>query len=374
VRGRLVACFALAMTAGAVVVHVAERALSSSTLNLWKFLVGLSCGPVVLLAAFVGSHAVESPFWAKQRFPPIVFVTDDEDDKHGAHEEASEEEAASLVSSSAGAATGAGAASSGASSKDVEAGATALQATASGAQARSSSASVRVPGRLAIAAPAGEGYCAVFNHPAFYLCVMLTCAHSLTGMHLFDSFLFSILSRGGASLEQAQSVTGIFYDLSRIVGLFLALPLIDVVGRRILVLLGTLGMTGSLFGLLVLYSEVGMRANVMWRIAFVCCYVTCHSFGVASTYYVLVTEVFQSAGRMKAVAVVLALDFSFKFLTQAAFAPVIGEVDLSLVFGGLLIMSAVSFIAISYSLLETRTYDLEQVDAVRRRTLRTKIN
>lgn len=157
-----------------------------------------------------------------------------------------------------------------------------------------------------------------------------------------------------------------------IVGTFVAIAVIDRIGRKPLLLIGSVGMALSLGTAAVCFHSAVVTTNDVGEsvatlegtnatVALIAAnaFVFFFAFSWGPVVWVLISEMFPNRVRAAAVGIATAANWVANFLVSSTF-PALADWNLSLTYGGYAVMAIVSLFVVSRFVTETRGRTLEQ--------------
>ncbi len=197
-----------------------------------------------------------------------------------------------------------------------------------------------------------------------YIGIMIGVFSQLTGIGTVMYYATDIFRQAGFSTNSAIGQT-VAIGFTNLVFTILAMFLIDKVGRKKLLLIGTLGMTiflglfafafitGTIGGWLLLFLLVG--------------YVAFFASSVGAVVWVLLAEIFPNNIRSRAIAVASFLNWGTTGIIQFLFPIIVGlfsnGVGIGYVFAFFAAMTFSSFFLYRKFLFETKNKTLEQIES-----------
>ena len=167
-----------------------------------------------------------------------------------------------------------------------------------------------------------------------------------TGMH------------AGAAVTQAVSV-----GITNVVFTIVAVLLLDRIGRRKLLLTGTVGLTLSLGLLAAFFAVPSLKQDAPWlALVALIGYIACFAIGLGPVFWLMISEVFPLWLRSKAMAVCTVANWVANFLVSYFFLQLIswiGETGTFCVYGGLGVIAIAYF---AWRIPETKNRSLEEIE------------
>ncbi|XP_065840781.1 uncharacterized protein [Oscarella lobularis] len=187
-----------------------------------------------------------------------------------------------------------------------------------------------------------------------------------TGMNVIMYYSTTVFHMVNVSKYVATAITGVTNFLAT----FIAIYLVDKTGRKVLLLLGSVGMAVSVFiaaGLLSPYgcSDGHISAATGYAVTFfVCLFVVNFAYGWGPTAWVVTSEIFPLRIRGKAVSVTTASNWIANF-SIAMFTPLLLDCAVLGVKGTFVLMGVLltlSFLFVLFTTPETKGKSLEHID------------
>jgi MFS transporter, SP family, arabinose:H+ symporter len=180
----------------------------------------------------------------------------------------------------------------------------------------------------------------------------------LDGMNAVVNYAPKIFQGAGFEIKNALLNTS-FIGFINFVFTFVAIVVIDKVGRKTLYLVGSLGMAVSLLCLAVTYF---MHLEGVLTMVFVLAFVAFFAACIGPVFWTLVAEIFPNRIRGKAVALASALQWSVYFLVALLFPAFLQLVGGGFAFLFFAVMDLMQFMIVRHYLPETRGKSLEEIE------------
>lgn len=206
--------------------------------------------------------------------------------------------------------------------------------------------------------------------PLVWVGIALAALQQFVGINVifyYSSTLWQAVGFG----EDRSLLISVVSALVNIAGTFVAIAVIDRIGRRPLLLMGSVGMAVSLATAAVCFSSAVVTTNDIGEsvatlngtpgtVALVAANAFVFFFALSwgPVVWVLISEMFPNRVRAAAVGVATAANWVSNFLISATF-PSLADWNLSLTYGGYAVMSALSFFVVWRFVSETRGRTLE---------------
>jgi len=206
--------------------------------------------------------------------------------------------------------------------------------------------------------------------PIVWVGIILSVFQQFVGINVI--FYYSTTLWKSVGFEERDSFTiSVFTALVNIAVTFIAIALIDRIGRRPILLAGSLGMTVSLAIMAVTFSQAvevdgaPILPGIWGPIALVAANVFVVSFGASwgPVVWVLLGEIFPNRIRARALGLAAAAQWIANFLVTVSFPP-LAEVSLVLTYGLYALFAALSFVFVLRLVPETNGMSLEEANTL----------
>jgi sugar porter (SP) family MFS transporter len=180
----------------------------------------------------------------------------------------------------------------------------------------------------------------------------------LNGMNAVVNYAPKIFQGAGFEIHNALLNTS-FIGLINFIFTFVAIIVIDKVGRKTLYLAGSLGMSVSLLCLAATYfMHLEGVLTMLFVLAFVAFFAAC----IGPVFWTLVAEIFPNRIRGKAVAIASAIQWSVYFLVALLFPRFLELAGGGIAFLFFAGMTTLQFLLVRHYLPETRGKSLEEIE------------
>ncbi|MFE3291223.1 sugar porter family MFS transporter [Rhodococcus sp. NPDC059234] len=206
--------------------------------------------------------------------------------------------------------------------------------------------------------------------PLVWVGIALAALQQFVGINVIFYYSSTLWQAVGFGEDRSLFIS-VVSALVNIVGTFVAIAVIDRIGRRPLLLIGSIGMAVSLGTAAVCFHSAVITTNdigesvatlegVNGTIALIAAnaFVFFFAFSWGPVVWVLISEMFPNRVRAAAVGIATAANWVANFLVSATF-PALADWNLSLTYGGYAVMAAVSFVVVWKLVAETRGRTLE---------------
>jgi sugar porter (SP) family MFS transporter len=197
--------------------------------------------------------------------------------------------------------------------------------------------------------------------PLVLVGLVLAIAQQLIGVNTVIYYAPTILKFTGLSTNSAIT-QALSVGITNVVFTIVAILLLDRVGRRALLIVGTAGCIASLAMLGVFFSSSGLQHSASW-VALVCLIVYIASFavGLGPVFWLMISEIFPLRVRSPAMSVSTVGNWASNFVVSAFFLSLVSAISREGTFwlyGGFGVASLVFFI---FRVPETKGRSLEQI-------------
>lgn len=180
----------------------------------------------------------------------------------------------------------------------------------------------------------------------------------LTGMNAVVDYAPKIFQRAGFEIKNALMNTS-FIGLINFLFTFIAILVIDKVGRRKLYLIGSIGMSATLICLAITFLlKLDGIFTMISVLAFVAFFASC----IGPVFWTLVSEIFPNRIRGKAVAFTSLVQWSVNFWVVLLFPSFLDLFGGGITFLFFALMNMLQFVIVKYYLPETRGKSLEEIE------------
>jgi sugar porter (SP) family MFS transporter len=185
----------------------------------------------------------------------------------------------------------------------------------------------------------------------------------LIGVNTVIYYSATILKYTGISADKSIG-EALFVGITNVVFTVVAILLLDRVGRRLLLLVGTVGATASLV-LLGIYFESGtLQHDAGWvGLVALIAFIASFAVGLGPVFWLMISEIFPLGIRSKAMSVCTVANWFFNFLVSyffLSFVSGIGKPGTFWLYAGFGVLAVVFF---AFRVPETKDRSLEEIEA-----------
>lgn len=188
---------------------------------------------------------------------------------------------------------------------------------------------------------------------------LLAALQQITGINVIINYAPTIFEMTGVAGDIAL-IQSIYVGIINLIFTLIAVWLVDRVGRKVLLLCGSMGMALSL--LYLVYTFIVPAANGIGSLIAVLCYIGFFAASLAPVMWVVTSEIYPSRIRGTAMSVSTAISWLCTFLTVQFFPWILNNLGGSVAFGIFTIFSIIAFIFILIYIPETKGKSLEEIE------------
>jgi sugar porter (SP) family MFS transporter len=182
----------------------------------------------------------------------------------------------------------------------------------------------------------------------------------LIGVNTVIYYAATILKYAGLSSTGAVT-QAVFVGLTNVIFTIVAILLLDRVGRRPLLLIGTVGCTLALVGL-GLFFELPVLQHQGWvALAFLLLFVASFAVGLGPVFWLMISEIYPLGIRSKAMSVATVANWAANFLISYFFLQLIDAVGRPTTFWIYALMGVLATAYFAWKLPETKDRSLEEI-------------
>ncbi|HEX3804282.1 MAG TPA: sugar porter family MFS transporter [Solirubrobacteraceae bacterium] len=199
--------------------------------------------------------------------------------------------------------------------------------------------------------------------PLLLIGVLLAVMQQIIGINTVIYYGATILGFAGLSISSSIA-QAVFIGVVNLVGAVIAVLLLDRVGRRPPLLIGT---AGSVIGLIVLgwYFELSsgfQHAHAWIALVAMMFYIACFEISLGPIFWVMIAEIFPLRARAKAMALCTMFNWMFNFFVSFWFLDAVkalGQSGTFFMYAGFGVLAIVFF---AWRVPETKNRSLEQIE------------
>jgi sugar porter (SP) family MFS transporter len=185
----------------------------------------------------------------------------------------------------------------------------------------------------------------------------------LVGINTVIYFAPTIFQLAGVSTSAAIGQT-VFIGVTNVVFTIVAVLLLDKLGRRVFLLIGTAGLTIALVALGLFFQVPSLKANAGWlALASLILYIASFAVGLGPVFWLMIAEIFPLKIRSAAMSVCTVTNWGFNFLVSFTFLQLIstaGKGGTFFIYAGLGVLALIFF---AWMVPETKGRSLEEIES-----------
>jgi sugar porter (SP) family MFS transporter len=185
----------------------------------------------------------------------------------------------------------------------------------------------------------------------------------IVGINTVIYFAPTIFKFAGVSTSKAIGQT-VFIGVTNVVFTIVAVMLLDKLGRRVFLLIGTAGLTIALVGLGLFFQVPTIKQHAGWlALASLIFYIASFAIGLGPVFWLMIAEIFPLKIRGAAMSVCTVANWGFNFLVSFTFLQLIqtaGKGGAFFLYAGLGVLAVLFF---ARKVPETRGRSLEQIES-----------
>lgn len=199
--------------------------------------------------------------------------------------------------------------------------------------------------------------------PLLVIGVTMAIMQQLIGINTVIYYGSTILGFAGLSISSSIA-QAVFIGLVNFVFAIVAVFLLDRVGRRAPLLIGT---AGSVIGLIVLgwYFDMGTKfqhANPWIALAAMMFYIAMFEISLGPIFWVMIAEIFPLRARAKAMAVCTMFNWGFNFIVSYWFLNLVKAIGQAETFWLYALFGVAAIVFFAWKVPETKNRSLEQIE------------
>jgi sugar porter (SP) family MFS transporter len=208
--------------------------------------------------------------------------------------------------------------------------------------------------------------------PMLIVGLALAIFQQIVGINTVIYYAPTILRFTGSSVSSAITQT-VFIGLTNVVFTVVAVLLLDRFGRRVFLLVGTVGLIASLLVLGVFFASAGLRAAVpdLALIALIV-YIASFAIGLGPVFWLMISEIFPLHLRSPAMALCTVANWAFNFLVSFTFLSLVGALGRTGTFVAYAVVGVIALIFFATRVPETNGRSLEEIEQQLQRKRRPK--
>ena len=184
----------------------------------------------------------------------------------------------------------------------------------------------------------------------------------LVGINTIIYYAPTILSFTGKGASSAIGQT-VFIGVTNLIGTIVAVLLLDKLGRRVFLLIGTAGLTAGLAVLGIFFHSQSLQASYGWlALAALILYIASFAIGLGPVFWLMISEIFPLDIREPAMSACTVANWGFNFLISFTFLSLVSAVGKAGTFWIYAGIGVIAFIFFAIKVPETKGTSLEQIE------------
>jgi len=197
--------------------------------------------------------------------------------------------------------------------------------------------------------------------PLLVVGLVLAIAQQFVGVNTVIYYAPTILADTGLGNSAALAQT-VAVGVTNVVFTIVAVLLLDRLGRRALLLTGTVGLLVGLVVLGVYFSSATLQADYGWvALAGLLIFIASFAIGLGPVFWLLISEIFPVGARSKAMAVCTIVNWGANFLVAQTFLSLSNAISRQGVFFLYAVLAVLSLVFFAIRVPETKGRPLEEI-------------
>ncbi len=193
-------------------------------------------------------------------------------------------------------------------------------------------------------------------HKPIFLAIALAMFNQLSGINAVSYYVNDIFAAAGFNRFSA-GMQAVLVGGMQLVATIFAMSLVDKLGRRPLLLIGSVGMAAMLTGVAVIFA-MGSHAN--WLLPLLCAYMCCFAISQGAVIWAYLSEIFPTRVRGKGQSLGCTTHWVMNALISGSF-PIVERYSKVYPFGFFALMMVAQFFAVWFFFPETKNVSLEEL-------------
>jgi sugar porter (SP) family MFS transporter len=183
----------------------------------------------------------------------------------------------------------------------------------------------------------------------------------IVGINTIIYYAPTILAFGGSSTSGAIGQT-VFIGVTNVIFTVIAILLLDRLGRRVFLLIGTIGLTVALVVLGAFFYSATLQADASWlSLVALVVYIACFAMGLGPVFWLMISEIFPLELRGPAMALCTVANWSFNFIVSYTFLTLVGDLGKAGTFWLYAVVGVIAVIFFARLVPETKNRSLEEI-------------
>lgn len=199
--------------------------------------------------------------------------------------------------------------------------------------------------------------------PLMIIGLALAIFQQLIGVNTVIYFSATILKYTGINTSQSIG-EALFVGITNVVFTVIAILLLDRIGRRTLLITGTIGGTASLVLLGVYFFSTALQQAASWvGLVALVCFMASFAIGLGPVFWLMISEIFPLGIRSKAMSVCTIANWTFNFLISYFFLALVSGIGKAGTFWLYAGFGTVATIFFALRVPETKDRTLEEIES-----------
>ena len=193
--------------------------------------------------------------------------------------------------------------------------------------------------------------------------VGLAVFQQVTGINTVIYFAPTIFDHAGLGGAATSILATAGIGVVNVVMTYVALKLLDTVGRRTMLLTGLGGMLASLIAITIVFA-IGLSGGLAWvTVIAVAIYVAFFAIGLGPVFWLLIAEIFPLGVRGRGMSVSAVANWGSNLVVSQVFLTLLHVIGAAATFGLFAVLTAVNIAFTAALVPETKGRSLEQIEA-----------
>ena len=185
----------------------------------------------------------------------------------------------------------------------------------------------------------------------------------IVGINTVIYYAPTIFKYAGVSTSASIGQT-VFVGVTNVVFTIVAVMLLDKVGRRVFLLVGTAGLTVALIGLGLFFQVSSVRQHAGWlALASLILYVASFAIGLGPIFWLMISEIFPLKIRSAAMASCTVTNWGFNFIVSFTFLQLISTAGKGGAFFTYAALGVAAIVFFAWKVPETKGRSLEEIES-----------
>ena len=171
----------------------------------------------------------------------------------------------------------------------------------------------------------------------------------------------TIFSYVGATSASGALVSTIYVGLTLFLFVFVAIALVDRIGRKVLFYIGLTGMTAMLVALGLIFRAGASRYGVLLLVALII-YIACYSASISPLFWLMTAELFPTRLRGVGASWCTVANWSANLLVTVTYLTMIADIGKSWTFWTYAIVGGLALVFVRFFVPETKARPLEDIE------------